>query len=77
MTDLFAHQIAARAAGAKVSVVAYRDPADGAETFGAAYTATKDAAERWLSPQRFTDRAHADAAAAVLAAFLGVRVEVR
>lgn len=71
---MMAHQIAAKAAGGQVSVVLFRDPADGSETFGAAYTTTGRAGARWLCPQRFSDRAQADAAAAVLAAFLGVEV---
>ncbi|GMO40931.1 hypothetical protein [Bradyrhizobium sp. TM233] len=74
MTNLFAHQIAARAAGGRVSVVSFRDPADGSETYGAAYTAAGGVGGRWLSPQRFVERAHADAAVAVLAAFLGLEV---
>lgn len=70
-----AHQIAAKAAGGRVSVVLFRNPADGAETFGAAYAPTGSrSTPDWLSPQRFTERAHAEAAAAVLAAFLGVEV---
>lgn len=69
-----AHQIAAKASGGKVSVVLFRDPADGSEAYSASYNAAGGAGVRWLSPQRFTDRAHAEAAAAVLAAFLGVEV---
>ncbi|SFH82514.1 hypothetical protein [Bradyrhizobium sp. cf659] len=72
---MMAHQIAAKAAGGRVSVVLFRNPADGSEASGVAYMAVgSSTAADWISPQRFTDQAHADAAAAVLAAFLGVRV---
>jgi hypothetical protein len=72
---MMAHQIAAKAAGGRVSVVGFRNPADGSEAYGAAYTPIGSrSAPDWLSPQRFTDRAQAEAAAAVLAAFLGVEV---
>lgn len=74
MTDLFAHQIAAKAAGGNVSVIGFRDPADGSEAFGVSYSAARGVTKRWLSPQRFTEREQADAACAVLAAFLGVEV---
>ena len=67
---VMAHQVAARMARGTVAVVPFRDRVEGGETYGVAYSA----GERWLSPQRFTDQAQADAAAAVLASFLGVEV---
>lgn len=75
---MMAHQIAAKAAGGRVSVVLFRNPADGSDASGVAYKAVGSSTTAdWLSPQRFGDRAQAEAAAAVLAAFLGVRVELR
>lgn len=65
---LCAHQIATRAAGGKVHVVAFRDPADGSERHAVAYTSFGD---RWLSALRFPDASTADAAAAVLGEFIG------
>ena len=74
---MMAHQIAPNAAGGKVSVRLFRDPADGTETYGAAYTPIPSrTGTDWLSPQRFPDRAYAEAAAAVLAAFWGVEVRL-
>lgn len=66
--NLFAHQIATRAAGGKVRVVSLRDPADGSQRHTVAY---ESFGERWLSALRFADESTADAAAAVLGEFIG------
>lgn len=68
---LSAHQIATRAAGGKVRVIALRDPADGSERHAVAYDSF---GERWLSDLRFMDPSTADAAAAVLGEFIGAEM---
>jgi hypothetical protein len=67
MAALLAHQIATRAMRGAVSVVVFRDPADGSELHGVAYTSQ---GAHWLSDRRFIDPSHADAAADVLGEFL-------
>jgi hypothetical protein len=70
MTEM-PHQLITRAIGAKIKVMAIRDPADGITTHGVSY---ESAGTRWISRHRFHDVTQADAAALTLADFLGAEV---
>jgi hypothetical protein len=63
-----AHQIASAAIEATVAVVSVRDPADGLIRYSISY---ESHASRWLCEQRFHSLQDAEAAALVLASYLG------
>jgi hypothetical protein len=75
----FAHQIATRAAGGEVYVSTLRDPTDGNLAYVVGYSfgdGERSHKPKWLSRNRFHSVDQADAAAQVLADFLGCEVRV-
>jgi hypothetical protein len=67
MTDLFAHQIAARAAGNTITVERVRNPGDGSERFAIVLNSRGD---RWVSSFVFDEEEQAQIGAMVLRDFV-------
>ena len=65
-----AHEIASAAISAETFLTSVRDPADGEIRYAVGYSG---AGRKWVSQQKFEDIDRADAAAIVLAEFLGAK----